>query len=507
MSTVASNVLARVGRRDRAASSARADRENARRTLGWFGVFRLGLVQTALGAIVVLTTTTINRVMVVELALPALLPGLLVGLHYAVQLTRPRMGYGSDRGGRRTPWIVGGMAVLGVGGALAALATLVMGLSPFVGIALATLAFVMVGLGVGAAGTSLLVLLAASVSPRYRGAAATTVWVMMIAGFIITAVVAGAQLDPFSFERLVTVTSIVSLAAFTLSVVALWGVERRVAGERGRSDAAGEARARVAPVAAVAVAERSAAGRPARSDASAADDAPADFRGALRSVWAEPAARRFSVFVFVSMLAYSAQDLILEPFAGAVFGMTPGQSTQLSGTQHGGVLVGMLLVALATATLRGRRLGSLRAWTVGGCAGSALALAALAAGGLVAERFPLEVAVFALGLANGAFAVAAIGSMMDLVGHGGRRREGVRMGLWGAAQAIAFGLGGLLATSAVDLGRLVTSETAHAYAAVFALQALLFVVAARLALGVYRPAAPERDAALPIGRMALETQS
>ena len=68
--------------------------------LGWAGIFRLGLVQAMLGAVVVLTTSTLNRVMVVELALPALLPGLLVALHYAVQLTLPRMGYGSDRGQR-----------------------------------------------------------------------------------------------------------------------------------------------------------------------------------------------------------------------------------------------------------------------------------------------------------------------------------------------------------------------------------------------------------------------
>ena len=68
-----------------------------------------------LGAVVVLTTSTLNRVMVVELALPAMLPGLLVALHYAVQTSRPRMGFGSDIGGRRTPWIVGGMVVLAPG--------------------------------------------------------------------------------------------------------------------------------------------------------------------------------------------------------------------------------------------------------------------------------------------------------------------------------------------------------------------------------------------------------
>ena len=98
--------------------------------LGWFGIVRLGLVQTALGAIVVLTTSTLNRVMVVELALPATLPGALVALHYAVQMLRPRWATAPIVGGRRTPWIVGGMAVLATGGLLAAVATAWMATQP-----------------------------------------------------------------------------------------------------------------------------------------------------------------------------------------------------------------------------------------------------------------------------------------------------------------------------------------------------------------------------------------
>ena len=129
-------------------------------SLGWLGIARLGLVQAMLGAVVVLTTSTLNRVMVVELALPALLPGLLVALHYAVQLSRPRMGYGSDVGGRRTPWILGGMVVLALGGFGAAVATTWMAADRSLGILLAVFSFMMVGLGVSASGTSLLVLLA-----------------------------------------------------------------------------------------------------------------------------------------------------------------------------------------------------------------------------------------------------------------------------------------------------------------------------------------------------------
>ena len=128
--------------------------------LSWLAIFRLGLVQTALGAIVVLTTSTMNRVMVVELALPAMLPGALVALHHIVQLLRPRFGHGSDVGGRRTPWIIGGMAVLAIGGIGAALATAWMGSNVAAGVALGALSFVLIGIGTGSAGTSLLVLLA-----------------------------------------------------------------------------------------------------------------------------------------------------------------------------------------------------------------------------------------------------------------------------------------------------------------------------------------------------------
>jgi BCD family chlorophyll transporter-like MFS transporter len=95
--------------------------------MSWIGILRCGLVQTCIGAIVVLSTSTYNRVMVVELALPAMLPGALVALHYAVEMARPRWGYGSDMGGSRVPWIRGGVAILAIGTILASGATVWMG--------------------------------------------------------------------------------------------------------------------------------------------------------------------------------------------------------------------------------------------------------------------------------------------------------------------------------------------------------------------------------------------
>jgi MFS transporter, BCD family, chlorophyll transporter len=417
--------------------------------LGWLGIIRMGLVQTGLGAIVVLTTSTLNRVMVVELALPAMLPGALVAIHYALQVFRPAWGHGSDRGARRTPWIIGGMAVLALGGFLAAVATAWMATQPLFGVALSIVAFCLIGGGVGAAGTSLLVLLAKRVDENRRAAAATIVWVMMIAGFIVTTAVGGHLLDPFSPLRLVQVSGGVSLIAMALTLIGVLGVEGRVA---------------------------AAAPPPAEKGS---------FRIAFMEVWAEPQARRFAIFVFVSMLAYSAQDLILEPFAGAVFGFTPGETTKLSSVQHGGTLIGMALVPIVGALFPKSR-GHLKGWTVGGCIASAIALLCLSTAALVGPAWPLRATVFMLGVTNGAYAVAAIGSMMELVSAGGEKREGVRMGLWGAAQAIAFGIGGFVGTLASDLARLILSSPTLSYAVVFAAEAGLFIISAVMAVWVHR---------------------
>ncbi len=429
----------------------------AREGLSWLGVVRLGLVQSALGAVVALTTSTLNRVMVVEAAMPVMLPAALVAWHYVVQLSRPRWGYGSDMGGRRTPWIIGGMGVLALGALLATDATLMLRGHFIAGLVLALLAYSMIGAGVGAAGTSLLALLASRVAPERRPAAAAVTWIMMIAGIVLSAGVGGALLQPFSAQRLATVASAVAGLAFVATLLAVWGAERD------------------APVQSAPLQPTAAQPRPA-------------FRQAVAEVMADGLARRFTVFVFVSMLAYSAQELILEPFAGLVFGMSPGQSAQLSSLQHGGVLLGMVLVGLLGARLGDRRRGWMRGFTIAGCLGSALALTGLAAASGVGRGWPLGPTVFALGLANGVFAVAAIGSMMGLAGAGGGGREGVRMGVWGAAQAGAFACGGFLGAVGVDAMRGLVHADGAAFLAVFLAQAAIFLASAVLASRVDRAA-------------------
>jgi BCD family chlorophyll transporter-like MFS transporter len=421
-------------------------------TLSWLSIVRLGLVQLALGSVVVLTTSTLNRLMVVELALPAVVPGLLVALHYGIQITRPSWGFASDAGGDRTRWIVGGMAALACGGFGAALGVVVIPRAPVAGLAVSILAYALIGLGVAASGTSLLALLATGTRPDRRAAAAMVTWMMMIAGIAVTAGSVGALLDPYSPARLLRIVGLVTAGAVAMTWLAMRGIERRTAFV---------ARARDTTT----------------------------LRQGLREVWSEPRARTFTVFVFLSMTAYFMQELILEPYAGLVFGFTPGQSTALSGTQNAGVLLGMATVGLAGSALR---IGSLRFWVASGSLLSAAALGLLALLGQGILALPLSSAVGLLGFANGAFAVAAIAAMMQLAGYGRARREGTRMGLWGAAQALAAGFGGLLGAGLADLFRASLGSDADAFATVFALEAALFVAAAVMALRIMegRPARP-----------------
>lgn len=405
-------------------------------TLGWGGIVRLSLVNAAIGGMSALPVNLFNRLMTVELALPALLPGLLVALHYAVQITRPVWGHRSDAKGGRTPFILGGLACVGLG--LVMTAWGIAEASGPLALMVWVLAYVLIGFGIGAAGTSFLALLATAAPDARKGAAATIAWLMLIAGAIFASIGTGIALTPYSPERLMTVVPCVAVIAWALAFLATWRVE----GQLG--------------------------------DVPQPDEP--SLGPALRATWADPAAKAFTGFVFLSIFAFYLSELILEPFAGHIHGLTPDASTKLSGGKDGAALTGMIAAGLLSTF----GLGSLRGWAVLGCVVSALGLIGLGAG------LSLIVFTVVLGFGNGLFVVGAIGSMMRLAADR-RGATGTRMGVFGAAQAIAAGLAGLVATGTLDLARIAFSD-ATAYGLVFGLEAVLFLAAALVALRLLKPA-------------------
>lgn len=428
----------------------------------WVSIIRFGIVQASIVSITVLPISTIPRLMIKELSLLAIAPGILIGAYYVAQGSRLPFGYRADVLGRRTPWIIGGHIVLAIAGVLTCLSVWLMSLDVVLGYVAAMLSFALVGIGVGAAGTTLFALIATTVHPVRRAPAATVVWLLMIAGLAFTAGMAGAALEPFSYARLVEVAITVSLIAVVVSTVGLWGIEARL------SD-------------------------PHPPEAKA-DRSWAAMRRAIDEIWHEPAARTLTIFIFASMFAFNMQELVLEPFSAAVYGYSVAESTTLGSFHRSGILIGLIIAAVSGSLLKSRP-QTVVALAIGGCASSAALLIAIALSGFVAPAWPLQPTIAVYGISNGVFAGAAVASIFSLASVGRERREGTRMGLFGLAQAAGFGLGMLSGAIGLDLARASLGEVS-AYATVFFVEAAVFLLAATLALKLSR--APALNAPAPM---------
>ena len=429
--------------------------------MNWFSILRLGLIQLCIGSSVVIPLSTLNRLMKVELALPATIAGFLIALHYAVQLTRVNWGYLSDKTQNRSQWIIFGMLILGIGGVLASASIPLIESNFAYGIMLALFSYTLIGFGVGAAGTPLLALLASYSSKSQKGFAASITFLMMILGLAITGITAGIILDPYSHQKLIKIT--VSLAIITniLSFLSLKNLEKSL---RNNADA--------------------------RTPNAINYDVP--FLEGIKKVWMEREARLFTIFIFISMGAFSMQDPILEPFAGEVFGFAVGESTKLDGFHKIGTLIGIILIILCLSKFRigfgslsfvkNERLGSEKFWLITGCLFSALSLIIISVLGLT-YRDPgiLNSVVFLFGISNGVFTAGILGTMLHLASRGsGNNNTGTRMGIWGAAQAYATMIAVFASTVLVDILGLMMNSLPSVYGIVFLTAASFFIAAAFL---------------------------
>ena len=429
--------------------------------MNWFSIFRLGLVQLCIGSSVVIPLSTLNRLMKVELALPATIAGFLIALHYAVQLTRVNWGHLSDKSQNRSQWIVLGMLILGIGGILASASIPLIENRFSYGIILALLSYSLIGFGVGAAGTPLLALLATYSSKSQKGFAASITFLMMILGLAITGITVGTILDPYSHQKLLKITSSLAIITIIISFLSLRNLERSLQNSSH-----------------------------ALTPNTINSDVP--ILEGIKKVWMEREARLFTIFIFISMGAFSMQDPILEPFAGEVFGFTVGESTKLDGFHKIGTLIGIISIVLCLSKFRigfgslsivkNERLGSEKLWLITGCLFSALSLFIIS---LLALTFTepnlLNSVVFIFGISNGVFTAGVLGTMLHLASRGsGDNKEGTRMGIWGAAQAYATMVAVFFSTLLVDTLGLIMTSLPSVYGIVFLTAASFFIASAYL---------------------------
>jgi BCD family chlorophyll transporter-like MFS transporter len=375
-------------------------------------LLRLGLFQVSVGMASVLLLGTLNRVMIVELSVPATVVALMIALPVLSAPFRALLGFKSDSyrsalGWKRIPylwfgslWQMGGLAVM-------PFAVVVLGghqaLGPtWAGEVLAALAFIMAGIGLHMVQTAGLALAADRADEAQRPRVVALLYVMFLIGTAISALVIGALLTEFSDLRLIRVVQGAALLTLGLNLVALWKQEK------------------LRPMTAAELA----APRP-------------NFGDAWRDLMAGGTAGRLLAVVALGALGFNMQDVLLEPYGGEVLGLSVAATTALTAVYAGGSLIGFGLAA--------RWLGKAHdAFRLAG-RGVIIGIGAFAA---VVLAGPMESALlfFAgaamIGLGSGLFFVSTLTAAMALPSESkdGRLGGGLVLGAWGAAQATAAGL-------------------------------------------------------------------
>lgn len=372
-------------------------------------LLRLSLFQVSVGMATVMLLGTLNRVMIVELSVPATIVAFMIALPVLIAPFRTLLGFRSDThrsaiGWKRIPylwfgslWQMGGLAVM-------PFALLVLSGQQTVGPAwagevLAALAFLMTGLGLHMTQTAGLALATDRADDATRPRVVALLYVMFLLGMGVSAIVIGWLLRDFSELQLVRVVQGAALTGIILNLIALWKQEK------------------VRPMTR---AEREAP-RPR-------------FRDAWADLMAGGQAGRLLAVVFIGTMAFNMQDVLLEPYGGEILGLSVSATTMLTAIWATGALMGFVLTGRALA--RGRdafRLGALGV-LVGILAFSVVVLSApmqspamfFAGAGLI-------------GLGGGIFAVSTLTAAMTMPATG-LAGHGLALGAWGAAQATAAGL-------------------------------------------------------------------
>lgn len=378
-------------------------------------LLRLSLFQVSVGMALVLMLGTLNRVMIVELGVPASLVAVMIALPVLYAPARALIGFRSDHhrsalGWRRVPYLWMGTLVQFGGLAIMPFALLVLsgggnaGQWPaWIGQAAAALAFLLVGAGLHTAQTAGLALANDLATPETRPRVVGLMYVMLLLGTIGSAVVFGLLLREFSPGRLVQVIQGAALATLVLNALAMWQQETR------NPQRAAALRQRAAP--------------------------EPDFRQAWTAFVAHDGSTRQLAGIGLGTLAFGMQDVLIEPYGGQVLQMSVGSTTLLTATLAVGGLLGFALASVLLGPGRGRdplRL-ALQGVLLGVPAFTAVIVSA------PWQTLPLFVAgVLGIGFAAGLFGHGTLTATMNRAPQG---QTGLALGAWGAVQATAAGVG------------------------------------------------------------------
>jgi len=406
-------------------------------------LMRLALFQVSVGMALVLLIGTLNRVMIVELKVPASLVAVMVAMPLIFAPFRALIGYRSDKhvsaiGWRRVPYIWMGSMIQFGGLAIMPFALLVLAgagqsanAPAWVGQFAAGLAFLLVGAGLHTTQTVGLALATDLAPVKDHPKVVGLMYVMLLAGMVFSAVLFGYLLRDFSPGALIEVIQGAAVATLLLNGIAAWKQET-IGGPRP-----------------------------------AAEHVDVDFAQAWSRFAQGDNAKRRLIAVGLGTMAFSMEDVLLEPFGGEILHLTVGVTTALTATLALGGLSGF---AWASRVLsRGFDPFRMAMWgTFTGIPAFLLVIGSA----LTGATWMFVLGTLLIGFGAGIFGHGTLTATMNLAP---KDQAGLALGAWGAVQATAAGVavawGGIMR----DLVAHVTNS-ATGYLSVYVLEAVLLLV-------------------------------
>jgi BCD family chlorophyll transporter-like MFS transporter len=378
--------------------------------LWWAKIFRLGLIQFGIGLSLAPISGALNRVLINELEIPAVAVGFLIALHYFISPVRAIIGYRSDKarsgGVWRTPYVVFGVMLTFAGLTCAPFALILLsgdGTIAFIpAMLICTAIFVAYGAGINILETVYLALVSDITPPKSRGKVIAVLWIMLVLGTVVSAVIVGAMLHEYSHKLLIQVMQGSALVFVLLTVVALWGQERL------RPDGSIISELRIVRV-------------------------RLTLWESIKKLSGQRALQALFGIIFVATLAFATHDILLEPYGGQVLNMSVSETMELT------ALWGMMtIVGVALAAYLLYRQQPLALLLGLGCIVGLLGFALISY-----SSFALNINVFRLGVSlisigRGVFIVGSVILVMSLVDV---NHAGLFLGLWGIVQAMGQGIG------------------------------------------------------------------
>lgn len=379
-------------------------------------LLRLSLFQVSVGMALVLLVGTLNRVMIVELGVPATLVAVMISLPIVFAPFRALVGFRSDNhvsalGWRRVPFIWKGSMLQFGGFAVMPFALLVLSgygeaiYAPrWIGLVSAGFAFLMVGAGMHMVQTVGLAL-ATDLSPAENHPKVVgLMYVMLLAGMVVSALIFGLMLEDYTPGKLIQAIQGAAVITLILNVTAVWKQESR---DRTRAHT-------IVP--------------------------DTDFMGAVKALLShEDAKRRFTVIALGTM-GFGMADVLLEPYGGQVLGLSVATTTKLTATLAAGSLIGFG----AASRVLGRGMDPMQLAGLGTLIGLP-AFAAIILATPTGSEIAFTAGIFAIGFGTGLFGHGTLTATMRLAP---KEKVGLALGAWGAVQAtsagLAIALGGIM---------------------------------------------------------------